>query len=379
RSGHTLPAVWRSGGGLSARTAISREIMPQSAASVACHVPAAGVATSANQKYGGPPCRSRDAAATLPSGATSENSPCRGFSAAKMTRNGAPFHGPTGDGRTAISASSSQLRDEPWACESPAETARANKVPATSDNADAAAADERARSNLTPFQAPSPTTLNNMGKPWLNHGKIRRTGQWFASSGPDRRFQLGGGSAAVVRLIPEWRRSAPAVAGAVTSYTRSPGQRQFQETSAGCAQETTFAQEVPNLGRRVPVERERMQAVQDDVIALARQGRRCERDGVIPRRRDHAEIEIRRRREPVHVTVSVRAELHCGEETLAEQAQRQLGELRPAIGRREQHDAAELSRPPHRERAPHDDGPHAVADEMKPLDARILVEFLGLG
>ena len=37
----------------------------RSRASVACHVPAAGDATSANQKYGGPPCRSRDLTATF--------------------------------------------------------------------------------------------------------------------------------------------------------------------------------------------------------------------------------------------------------------------------------------------------------------------------
>ena len=54
----------------SARTAMSRVIVLHSAgapsrASFACHVPAAGDATSANQKYGGPPCRSRDLAATL--------------------------------------------------------------------------------------------------------------------------------------------------------------------------------------------------------------------------------------------------------------------------------------------------------------------------
>ena len=100
----------------SARTAISRVIVLHSAgarsrASVARHVPAAGDATSANQKYGGPPCRSRDLAATLPSGAISESSPSSGFSAAKMTRRGAPFHGATGEGRTASSAASSQVPD----------------------------------------------------------------------------------------------------------------------------------------------------------------------------------------------------------------------------------------------------------------------------
>lgn len=45
----------------------------RSRASLACHVPAAGVPTSAYQKYGGPPRLSRDFAATLPSGAIDQN------------------------------------------------------------------------------------------------------------------------------------------------------------------------------------------------------------------------------------------------------------------------------------------------------------------
>ena len=93
---------------------MSRVIVPhpagaRSRASVARHFPAAGDSTSANQKYGGPPCRSRDLAATLPSGAISESSPSSGFSAAKTTRKGAPFHGAIGEGRTATSAASSQV------------------------------------------------------------------------------------------------------------------------------------------------------------------------------------------------------------------------------------------------------------------------------
>src|SRR5216684_4149738 len=88
RAGQTLPSAAPGRGGWSRRTAISRVIVPHSAgarsrASVARHVPAAGDATSANQKYGGPPCRSRDLAATLPSGAISESSPSSGFSAAR--------------------------------------------------------------------------------------------------------------------------------------------------------------------------------------------------------------------------------------------------------------------------------------------------------
>ncbi len=42
---------------------------------VACQEPAAGPLISVNQKYGGPPWRSREVAATLPSGPVSESSP----------------------------------------------------------------------------------------------------------------------------------------------------------------------------------------------------------------------------------------------------------------------------------------------------------------
>src|SRR5258708_5745976 len=71
------------GSGLRALTEISRAIVLQSAvawssARVACHMPAAGSATSANQEYGAPPCRSDDLAATLPSGATSDITPSSG-------------------------------------------------------------------------------------------------------------------------------------------------------------------------------------------------------------------------------------------------------------------------------------------------------------
>ena len=43
--------------------------------SVACQEPAAGALISVNQKYGGPPWRSREVAATLPSGPVSESTP----------------------------------------------------------------------------------------------------------------------------------------------------------------------------------------------------------------------------------------------------------------------------------------------------------------
>jgi hypothetical protein len=80
-----------------------------SRASVTCHLPATGFGTSANQEYGGPPCRSRDSAATRPSGAIRDSSPVSGFSAVNRMRSGAPVHGVIGEGRTASSAASSQV------------------------------------------------------------------------------------------------------------------------------------------------------------------------------------------------------------------------------------------------------------------------------
>ena len=144
----------------------------RSRASVACHVPAAGEATSANQKYGGPPCRSRDLAATLPSGAISESSPSSGFSAAKTTRKGAPFHGAIGEGRTASSAASSQLPGAPWARASAAEKRDDEKCAGDQQQCC------RGSSKLACWKQWSPLlsrdrNLTNIAKLWLNHGKIR--------------------------------------------------------------------------------------------------------------------------------------------------------------------------------------------------------------
>src|SRR5215831_5023489 len=130
RAGQTLPAMPPGCGGSSARTTMSRVIELHSdgargRASFACHVPAAGDATSTNQKYGGPSYCLRDATATLPSGAISESSPSKLFSEAITTRNGAPFHGEIGEASTAISAGSSQ---PPLASACPVET---NDAPAT--------------------------------------------------------------------------------------------------------------------------------------------------------------------------------------------------------------------------------------------------------
>ena len=68
-----------------------------------------------------------------------------------MTRNGAPFHGAIGAGRTAIWAASSQAPGAPWAWESVAETSKANSAPATGNEAVTAAATRRVRNNGTPF------------------------------------------------------------------------------------------------------------------------------------------------------------------------------------------------------------------------------------
>ena len=155
-SGQTLPATVPGRGGASARTAISRVIVPQSAgarsrASVARHVPAAGDLTSASQKYGGPPWRSRDRAATLPSGAISESSPSSGFSAVNMTRSGAPFHGAIGEGSTASSAASSQRRRALGARVRLEREKEGEKRTAIGSKAVAAAANRRAGNNGATF------------------------------------------------------------------------------------------------------------------------------------------------------------------------------------------------------------------------------------
>src|SRR5262245_23646652 len=138
---------------------MSREIVPHPAGapsrvSCACQVPAAGAATSAYQKYGGPPSRSRDFAATLPLGASSESSPSSGFSTATITRNGAPFHGATGEGSTASPTASSQVLADAWAsrwaCAAGGVKNRTQKPPAISDAVTAAAANWRAGTNPRP-------------------------------------------------------------------------------------------------------------------------------------------------------------------------------------------------------------------------------------
>lgn len=72
----------------------------------------------------------------------------------------------------------------------------------------------------------------------------------------------------------------------------------------------------------------------------------------------------------------MRGKLRRHDETPAKEPQRQVRQPGTAIRRREQHDATQFSRPRPRERAPHDDSAHAVADEMEPLDAGVLVQLL---
>src|SRR5262249_37833554 len=153
---------------------MSRVIVPHSAgarsrASVTRHVPAAGAGTSANQKYGGPPIRSRDLAATLPLGAIRDSSPSSGFSATKRTRNGAPFHGVTGEGRTARSAGSPQASPGPLAWAPTMEKRPTKNAPAV------AAASRRAEVNWAPFVSTAIYQYRNLlilRKLWLNHGTI---------------------------------------------------------------------------------------------------------------------------------------------------------------------------------------------------------------
>jgi hypothetical protein len=66
------------------------------------------------------------------------------------TRNGAPLHGVTGEGKTAISAASSQLPSGPCARASTPEERKAKNAHAISDDAVVAAAARRAGINLVP-------------------------------------------------------------------------------------------------------------------------------------------------------------------------------------------------------------------------------------
>src|SRR6516225_4776671 len=84
-----------------------------------------------------------------------------------MTRNGTPFHGAHGEGRSAISPAASQAGAEPWARACPARARRT--APVISDNAVVAAPmNWRAESTGNPLPLSRPATQ------WAeNHGKSR--------------------------------------------------------------------------------------------------------------------------------------------------------------------------------------------------------------
>jgi hypothetical protein len=64
-----------------------------------------------------------------------------------MTRKGAPFHGETGEGKTAKSAKSSHRPDGLWACKSTTEKSKTKDAHMICANPVAAAASGRAGSN----------------------------------------------------------------------------------------------------------------------------------------------------------------------------------------------------------------------------------------
>src|SRR5215510_6640906 len=174
RIGQTLPGVVCGRGGSRSSTAMSRVMVLHSAgarsrARVTRHVPAAGAGTSANQKYGGPPIRSRDLAETLPLGAIRDSSPSSGFSTTKSTRKGAPFHGVTGEGRTARSAASPHGSPGPLAWTSTMEKRQTKNAPAVT------AASRRAGVNWGPLRLDR--NLLILRKLWLNHGTIPSPGE----------------------------------------------------------------------------------------------------------------------------------------------------------------------------------------------------------
>ena len=109
------------------------------------------------------------AAATLPFGAISESSPSSGFSAAKTTRKGAPFHGATGEDKTASSAASSHAAAGASACAPVTEKRNTKHAPEIS-NAVAALASRCPKNNVNPPSG----TRNNSEKLGLNHGRICR-------------------------------------------------------------------------------------------------------------------------------------------------------------------------------------------------------------
>src|SRR6516165_9090207 len=100
----------------------------------------------------------------------SESSPSSGFSAAKMMRKGAPFQGATGEGRTAVSAASSQVPSGASARAFMVEKSKTKDAPAIGSHAVTAAAENRRDgTNLAPLSAWTPTQQYSR-KLWLNRG-----------------------------------------------------------------------------------------------------------------------------------------------------------------------------------------------------------------
>jgi hypothetical protein len=64
-----------------------------------------------------------------------------------MTRKGAPLHGTIGEGKTAISAASSQAPEKPWARDSSAEERKTETTPAISNEAVTADGNWRGKNN----------------------------------------------------------------------------------------------------------------------------------------------------------------------------------------------------------------------------------------
>src|SRR5665213_738203 len=227
RSGQTLPGAALGGGGAVSRTAMSRVIVPQlagalSRASVTCHVPAAGDATSANQKYGGPPCRSCDLAAMRPSGAINDSSPSSGCSAAKMTRKGAPFHGAIGDGMTASSAAFSQAPDGTWAWASMAEKSRPKSAPAASDEAVTAAANGCA-------------LWLGIGCPRAGTRNAANRNTWRKAPARARKSRSAAALQCLVFCTAEGRSTKKSAVARMSAHQKNGGSDEYRSSSVGVA------------------------------------------------------------------------------------------------------------------------------------------------
>src|SRR5581483_3439126 len=118
--------------------------------------------------------RSRDLAATLPSGAISENSPSKVCSVAISTRNGAPFQGASGAARSVTSASW-QPAAVVAAC---ASVFVITKNEAASSSDAAAAANRPDRSIEPPPWIWPHITSKALAETWQSSGLARFPGPW---------------------------------------------------------------------------------------------------------------------------------------------------------------------------------------------------------